>query len=127
MLGTSALSGGYDEACAARPDACHTSVARTSAPAFATLDFIVTPTTPTCAFELGANDDPHDLPQRLCPYRPLAGLPAISIPVRPLRRLPVGFQIVGNATSSDHGDPRRRLRAEAAIGFDGAPPEEATA
>jgi aspartyl-tRNA(Asn)/glutamyl-tRNA(Gln) amidotransferase subunit A len=60
-------------------------------------DFLVGPTVPSVAFELGQNT--HDplsmyLADQMTVSASLAGLPAISIPVK-TAGLPVGFQIIG--------------------------------
>jgi aspartyl-tRNA(Asn)/glutamyl-tRNA(Gln) amidotransferase subunit A len=85
------------------------------------VDFIVTPTSPTTAFELGAKtSDP--LAMYMNDYctvpMSLAGIPAISIPSGLSAGLPVGLQLAGPAYSEG-----RLLDAayalERAIGFDG--------
>jgi aspartyl-tRNA(Asn)/glutamyl-tRNA(Gln) amidotransferase subunit A len=84
---------------------------------------VVTPTSPTVAFELGERTaDP--LAMYLSDYftvpMPLAGIPAVSIPCGLSEGLPVGFQIAGPAFSE-----ARILDAayalEGAIGFEGVP------
>jgi len=76
--------------------------------AFETFDFLVTPTSPTVAFELGSRTaDP--LAMYLSDYctvpMSLAGLPAVSIPCGLAEpegggpQLPVGLQICGPAFS----------------------------
>jgi aspartyl-tRNA(Asn)/glutamyl-tRNA(Gln) amidotransferase subunit A len=127
MLGTYALSSGYYDAYYGRAQRVRTKIAEDFRSAFARFDFIVTPTSPTVAFELGARvDDP--LAMYLSDYctvpMPLAGIPAISIPnglAEPPgggTELPVGFQITGPAFSEN-----RILAAayalEQALGFDG--------
>jgi aspartyl-tRNA(Asn)/glutamyl-tRNA(Gln) amidotransferase subunit A len=129
MLGTFALSAGYYEAYYGRAQRVRTKIADDFRTAFSQCDFVVTPTSPTVAFELGARtDDP------LAMYRAdyctvpmsLAGIPAVSLPVGlarpadgkgPPDGLPVGFQIAGPAFSEN-----RMLDAafalEQAIGFD---------
>jgi aspartyl-tRNA(Asn)/glutamyl-tRNA(Gln) amidotransferase subunit A len=89
--------------------------------AFERFDFVVTPTSPWTAFELGAKtDDPLAMYLNdFCTVpMPLAGVPAISIPCGLSGGLPVGFQLAGPAFSED-----RLLQAayalEQAIGFDG--------
>jgi aspartyl-tRNA(Asn)/glutamyl-tRNA(Gln) amidotransferase subunit A len=91
--------------------------------AFESFDFVVTPTSPWTAFELGAKaDDPLAMYLNdFCTVpMPLAGIPAISIPCGLSEGLPVGFQLAGPAFSES-----RMLDAayalEQAIGFDGAP------
>jgi aspartyl-tRNA(Asn)/glutamyl-tRNA(Gln) amidotransferase subunit A len=108
MLGTYALSSGYYEAYYGRAQRVRTKIAEDFAKAFERFDFVVTPTSPTVAFKLGAKtDDP--LAMYMNDYctvpMPLAGIPAISIPagVAPPDEggpdLPVGFQVAGPAFS----------------------------
>ena len=83
MLGTYALSSGYYEAYYGRAQRVRTKIAEDFSKAFERFDFVVTPTSPTVAFELGAKtDDP--LAMYMNDYctvpMPLAGIPAISIP-----------------------------------------------
>ena len=83
MLGTYALSSGYYEAYYGRAQRVRTKIAEDFARAFERFDLIVTPTSPTVAFELGARTaDP--LAMYLSDYftvpMSLAGIPAISIP-----------------------------------------------
>jgi aspartyl-tRNA(Asn)/glutamyl-tRNA(Gln) amidotransferase subunit A len=95
---------------------------------FSEFDFIVTPTSPTPAFELGAKtDDPlamylndlYTIPMSL------AGIPAISIPCGLTEGLPVGLQLAapafGEGTLLDAA-----FALERAIGFDGAPARRGT-
>jgi len=111
MLGTFALSAGYYEAYYGRAQRVRTKIADDFRSAFGACDFVVTPTSPTVAFELGARtDDP--LAMYMADYctvpMSLAGIPAVSIPAGlaepsggggPPRGLPVGFQIAGPAFS----------------------------
>src|SRR5439155_23723302 len=83
LIGTYALSSGYYDAYYGRAQQVRTKIAEDFNAAFADFDFIVTPTSPTVAFALGANtDDP--LAMYLNDYctvpMSLAGIPAISIP-----------------------------------------------
>ena len=90
--------------------------------AFASVDFIVTPTAPTVAFKLGEKtSDP--LAMYLNDYctvpMSLAGIPAISIPCGLSDGLPVGMQIAGPAFSENRlFDVAHAL--ERALAFDGA-------
>jgi aspartyl-tRNA(Asn)/glutamyl-tRNA(Gln) amidotransferase subunit A len=129
MLGTYALSSGYYEAYYGRAQKVRTKIAQDFAAAFESFDFVVTPTSPTVAFELGARtDDP--LAMYMSDYctvpMPLAGIPAISIPAGLAEpdgggpELPVGFQIAGPAFS-ESGMLDAAHALEKAIGFD-APP-----
>jgi aspartyl-tRNA(Asn)/glutamyl-tRNA(Gln) amidotransferase subunit A len=122
MLGTYALSAGYYDAYYGRAQRVRTKIAEDFAHAFEQVDFIVTPTAPTVAFELGAKtSDP--LAMYLNDYctvpMSLAGIPAISIPCGLSQGLPVGLQIAGAAFSEN-----RLLDAayalERALAFDGS-------
>ena len=113
MLGTYALSSGYYDAYYGRAQKVRTLISR---------DFVVTPTAPGVAFELGSKTaDP--LPMYIndvCTVpMSLAGIPGISIPNGLSEGLPTGFQIAGPAFSEN-----RILDAafalEQAIGFDGS-------
>jgi aspartyl-tRNA(Asn)/glutamyl-tRNA(Gln) amidotransferase subunit A len=129
MLGTYALSSGYYEAYYGQAQKVRTLIARDFAGAFERFDFLVAPTSPSVAFELGAKtDDPWSMYMNDYCTVPmsLAGIPAISIPsglAEPPgggRQLPVGFQIAGPAFSES-----RLLDAayalEQRIGFDASP------
>jgi aspartyl-tRNA(Asn)/glutamyl-tRNA(Gln) amidotransferase subunit A len=121
MLGTYALSSGYYDAYYGTAQKVRTKIAEDFRTAFEQFDFIVTPTSPCTAFELGAKlDDPLAmyLNDFLAVPMSLAGIPAISIPSGLSGGLPVGFQLAGPAFSES-----RLLDAayalERAIGFDG--------
>jgi aspartyl-tRNA(Asn)/glutamyl-tRNA(Gln) amidotransferase subunit A len=104
MLGTYALSSGYYDAYYGRAQRVRTKIADDFRAAFEQVDLIVTPTSPTVAFKLGAKvDDPlamylNDL---FTVPMPLAGIPAISIPAGLSDDLPVGFQLAGPAFSEN--------------------------
>ncbi len=106
MLGTYALSSGYYEAYYGRAQKVRTRIAEDFRAAFDSVDLIVTPTSPSVAFELGARTaDP--LAMYLSDYftvpMSLAGIPAISIPAGTAAppgggaALPVGLQIAAPA------------------------------
>jgi aspartyl-tRNA(Asn)/glutamyl-tRNA(Gln) amidotransferase subunit A len=123
MLGTYALSSGYYDAYYGTAQKVRTKISEDFRTAFERFDFIVTPTSPWTAFELGAKtDDPLAMYLNdFCTVpMPLAGIPAISIPSGRSDGLPVGFQLAGPAFSEN-----RLLDAafalERAIGFDGSP------
>jgi aspartyl-tRNA(Asn)/glutamyl-tRNA(Gln) amidotransferase subunit A len=102
MLGTYALSAGYYDAYYGRAQRVRTKIAEDFASAFAELDFIVSPTSPTVAFKLGERvADP--LAMYLSDFctvpMSLAGIPAISIPCGMSDGLPVGLQLAGPALS----------------------------
>jgi aspartyl-tRNA(Asn)/glutamyl-tRNA(Gln) amidotransferase subunit A len=123
MLGTYALSSGYYDAYYGRAQRVRTKVAEDFKAAFDDVDFIVSPTSPTVAFELGERTaDP--LSMYLSDYctvpMSLAGIPAISIPCGLSGGLPVGLQIAGPALSDSRVlDAAHAL--EQAIEFDARP------
>jgi len=120
MLGTFALSAGFYEAYYGRAQRVRTRIADDFRTAFERFDFLVTPTSPTVAFELGARvADP--LSMYMSDYctvpMPLAGIPAISIPAGLSEGLPVGLQIAGPAFS-EVGLLDAAYALEQAIGFE---------
>ena len=129
MLGTYALSSGYYDAYYGRAQKVRTKIVEDFATAFEAVDLIVTPTSPTVAFELGARTaDP--LAMYLSDYftvpMSLAGIPAISIPAGLApppsggAELPVGLQITAPAFAENRLlDAAHAL--EAAIRFEGRP------
>ena len=119
MIGTYALSSGYYDAYYGQAQKVRTLVKRDFDEAFAQVDVVASPTSPSVAFGLGSRTaDP------LAMYRSdvctipvnLAGLPALSIPCGLSEGLPVGFQLIGPAFSEN-----RLLSAahalEQALGF----------
>jgi aspartyl-tRNA(Asn)/glutamyl-tRNA(Gln) amidotransferase subunit A len=122
MLGTYALSSGYYDAYYGTAQKVRTKISDDFKTAFERFDFVVTPTSPWTAFELGAKTgDPLSMYLNdFCTVpMPLAGIPAISIPCGLSDGLPVGFQLAGPAFSEN-----RLLSAayalEQVIGFDGS-------
>jgi aspartyl-tRNA(Asn)/glutamyl-tRNA(Gln) amidotransferase subunit A len=126
LIGTYALSSGYYDAYYGRAQRVRTLIAEDFKAAFQRVDFVVTPTSPGVAFELGAKTgDP--LAMYLNDYftvpMPLAGIPAISIPCGLSEGLPVGFQLSSPAFSENRLlDAAHAL--EQAIGFDSSPARE---
>ena len=123
MLGTYALSSGYYDAYYGTAQKVRTKIAADFAAAFDRFDFIVTPTSPWTAFELGAKaTDPLAMYLNdFCTVpMPLAGIPAISIPAGLSDGLPVGFQLAGPAFS-ENAMLAASYALEQAIGFDGTP------
>ena len=122
LIGTYALSSGYYDAYYARAQKVRTLIARDFTNAWEKFDFVVTPTAPGVAFELGAKTaDPLAMYiNDVCTVpMSLAGIPAISIPNGLSEGLPVGFQIAGPAFSENRIlDAAHAL--EQAIGFDGS-------
>ena len=98
MLGTYALSSGYYDAYYEKAQKVRTMIKREHDAVFENFDLIVSPTSPTVAFELGAKTaDPlamylNDL---LTIPSCMAGLPGLSIPCGLTEGLPVGLQLIG--------------------------------
>jgi len=120
LIGTYALSSGYYDAYYGRAQKVRTLIAQDFTQAWERFDFVVTPTAPGVAFELGAKtQDPLAMYLNDACTVPmsLAGIPAISIPNGLADGLPVGFQIAGPAFSENRIlDAAHAL--EHAIGFD---------
>jgi aspartyl-tRNA(Asn)/glutamyl-tRNA(Gln) amidotransferase subunit A len=122
MLGTYALSSGYYDAYYGRAQKVRTLIARDFEQAWERFDFVVSPTSPGVAFELGAKTaDPLAMYLNdFCTVpMSLAGIPAISIPNGLAGGLPTGFQLAGPAFSENRIlDAAHAL--ERAISFDGS-------
>jgi len=120
MLGTYALSAGYYDAYYGQAQRVRTKIASDFRDAFERFDFLVTPTSPSVAFELGAKlADPLEMYlSDFCTVpMSLAGIPAISIPNGLSDGLPTGFQLAGPAFSENRLlDAAHAL--EQGIGFD---------
>jgi aspartyl-tRNA(Asn)/glutamyl-tRNA(Gln) amidotransferase subunit A len=122
MLGTYALSSGYYDAYYGTAQRVRTKLAEDFRSAFAEVDFVMTPTAPGTAFELGSKstdplamylNDLYTIPMSL------AGIPAISIPCGLSEGLPVGLQIAAPAFS-ENKLLNTAFALEQAIGFDGS-------
>lgn len=99
MIGTYALSAGYYDAYYLKAQKLRRLISQDFRTAFASVDVIMGPTSPTAAFKLGEKlDDPVTmyLSDIFTIAVNLAGLPAISIPAGFVGKLPVGLQIIGN-------------------------------
>lgn len=98
MLGTYALSAGYYDAYYLKAQKVRTLIKDDFDKAFKKVDAIFTPTSPSPAFKLGEKiDDPllMYLSDIFTASVNLVGLPAISVPVGSVGKLPVGLQIIG--------------------------------
>jgi aspartyl-tRNA(Asn)/glutamyl-tRNA(Gln) amidotransferase subunit A len=96
MLGTYALSAGYYDAYYLKAQKVRTLIAQDFQQAFADCDAIVSATSPTVAFPIGAKvDDPVAmyLNDVLTLGGNLAGVPGVSVPCGTSEGLPVGLQI----------------------------------
>ncbi|MFW5419992.1 Asp-tRNA(Asn)/Glu-tRNA(Gln) amidotransferase subunit GatA [Nocardiopsis sp. CNT-189] len=115
ILGTYALSSGYYDAYYGSAQQVRTLIKRDFEAAFANVDVLVSPTTPTTAFPLGErSDDPMAMYLAdLCTIPTnLAGNAALSVPcgLAPEDGLPVGLQIMAPALADD-----RTYRVGAAV------------
>jgi aspartyl-tRNA(Asn)/glutamyl-tRNA(Gln) amidotransferase subunit A len=98
MTGTYVLSAGYYDAYYLQAQKVRTLIAQDFKRAFERVDLLVSPTSPTPAFDIGAKvDDPVTmyLNDIYTIGANLAGLPGMSIPCGFVGDLPVGLQLIG--------------------------------
>jgi aspartyl-tRNA(Asn)/glutamyl-tRNA(Gln) amidotransferase subunit A len=98
MIGTYALSAGYYDAYYKKALQVRTLIKQDFEKAFAEVDCIITPTSPTVAWDLGAKmDDPLSmyLADIFTVSANVAGVPGISVPCGEAHNLPVGVQVLG--------------------------------
>jgi aspartyl-tRNA(Asn)/glutamyl-tRNA(Gln) amidotransferase subunit A len=98
MLGTYALSAGYYEAFYGQAQKVRTVIRDEFAAALEQFDVLVSPTSPTVAFPLGAKTEnplAMYLSDVLAIPPNMAGLPGLSIPCGLSEGLPVGLQLIG--------------------------------
>jgi len=115
MLGTYALSSGYYDAYYGKAQQVRTLIIRDFEAAFSQVDVLVSPSTPTTAFDIGERaDDPMAMYLAdLCTIPSnLAGNAALSVPVglAPENGLPVGLQVMAPPLADD-----RLYRVAAAV------------
>ena len=104
MLGTYALSAGYYDAYYLKAQKVRTLIRREFDQAFRKCDALITPTSPTVPFKIGARtDDPLAMYLADVCTLPIniAGVPAISIPAGFAAGLPVGLQIIGKPLAEE--------------------------
>jgi len=129
MLGTYALRSGYYDAYYRKAQQIRALIKKDFDKAFRFCDVVLTPTTPTAAFEIGAKATPFEmyLADIFTLSCNLAGLPGISVPCGLTdNNLPVGVQLLGKPL-----DEATLLRAgqviESAVGLgDRRPPGAAS-
>jgi aspartyl-tRNA(Asn)/glutamyl-tRNA(Gln) amidotransferase subunit A len=115
MLGTYALSSGYYDAYYGKAQQVRTLIIRDFDAAFGQVDVLVSPSTPTTAFDIGERaDDPMAMYLAdLCTIpSDLAGNAAISVPIglAPENGLPAGLQVMAPPLADD-----RLYRVAAAV------------
>jgi aspartyl-tRNA(Asn)/glutamyl-tRNA(Gln) amidotransferase subunit A len=123
MIGAYALSSGYYDAYYGTAQRVRTVIKREHDELFEKFDVLVSPTSPTVAFELGAKV--HDpiamyLNDLLTIPSCMAGLPGMSIPCGLSDGLPVGLQLIG-AQFAENTLFRTGFALEQAIAFDIVP------
>jgi len=98
MIGTYALSAGYYDAYYLKAQKVRTLIKQDFDKAFKKVDVIMTPTCSSPAFKIGEKID-NPLAMYLADIFTvsvnLAGLPAVSVPIGTVDKLPVGLQIIG--------------------------------
>ena len=123
MVGTYALAAGYYDAYYGQAQKVRTVLIREHAEAFERFDLLLTPTSPTVAFELGAkaaNPLAMYLNDLLTIPSCMAGLPGLNVPCGLSAGLPVGVQLIGPQFSANRlFDAGHAL--EAALGLDPVP------
>jgi len=122
LLGTYALSAGYYEAYYGQAQKVRTIIIREHAELFERFDVLVSPTSPTVAFEFGAKADPLAmyLADLLTIPSNLAGVPGLNIPCGLSDGLPVGLQLIGPQLS-ENTLFRAGHALERALAFDTVP------
>jgi aspartyl-tRNA(Asn)/glutamyl-tRNA(Gln) amidotransferase subunit A len=105
LLGTYALSAGYYDAFYGQAQRVRAAIQEDFARAYGQVDVLVSPTSPTVAFEAGARvDDPLAMYlSDICTIPSnLAGHPAISIPIGvDDSNMPIGFQVMAPALGEE--------------------------
>jgi len=105
MLGTYVLSAGYYDAYYKQAQKVRAVIRDDFRKVFEKVDFLVTPTSPSVAWDIGAKfEDPLTmyLSDIYTVTANVAGLPGVSIPCGESRGLPVGLQIMGR-WNDDYG------------------------
>ncbi len=100
LLGTYVLSAGYYDAYYKRAQEVRELITRDFTAAFASgVHVMLTPTTPTPAFRLGAVSDPYEMYMNdiFTATANLAGVPAMSVPMGRIGGLPMGAQLIAGA------------------------------
>ena len=105
LIGTYALSAGYYDAYYTKAQQVRRLIKNDLDHVFESVDILMTPTSPSTAFEFGSKgaQNPVELylEDLFTISSNLAGLPAMSIPHGQVNSLPVGLQLIGNFLRED--------------------------
>tara|TARA_Y100000817_G_scaffold309316_1_gene298276 strand:+ start:351 stop:1811 length:1461 start_codon:yes stop_codon:yes gene_type:complete len=105
LIGTYALSAGYYDAYYKKAQQVRRLIKNDFDHVFELVDILMTPTSPSTAFEFGSKGTQNPvelyLEDLFTISSNLAGLPAISIPHGQVNSLPVGLQLIGNFLRED--------------------------
>ncbi len=99
LIGTFVLSAGYAEKFYLKAQKVRKALVGDFKEAFSKVDLILTPTSPTLAFEIGERtQDPLSmyLADIYTVSANLVGIPALSIPIGKIEKLPVGLQLMAS-------------------------------
>ena len=113
MIGNYVLSSGYYDAYYKKAQTVRTKLINEFNSAIEGLDFLIGPTAPNTAFNIGEkNEDPLQMYMQdiMTVTFSLLGVPAINVPVAKSESLPVGMQIVAR-----QGEDRKLLGAASAV------------
>ena len=105
LIGTYALSAGYYDAYYKKAQQVRRLIKNDFDHVFESVDILMTPTSPSTAFEFGSKGTQNPvelyLEDLFTISSNLAGLPAMSIPHGQVNSLPVGLQLIGNFLRED--------------------------
>lgn len=98
MLGTWALSSGYYDDYYCQAQRIRRLISEDFKQAFAQVDIMAVPVSPEVAFKKGEKSQGVSMYQadKFTIPASLAGLPCLSMPIAPVRNLPVGLQLIGS-------------------------------
>ena len=105
MTGTFVLSADFYEAYYSKAQRVRRLIQNESKKIVNTYDFFLCPTTPSVAFDIGGEKSKDPIQMYLADIftvqASLAGLPAISVPVKHQNKMPIGMHLMGSAFQED--------------------------